>query len=248
VTIGIAAITFPDGYIVAATDTRVSFNGQFPADERGIRKMVQITDDGTWNMMLAGPISHCETVHDRIKSEIGSKEGVPFSEVIDVAEKAYSCVLCEVWAKTHIVQFGYSDVSDFIDRGLANLGERNYDRLVKSLYEFDLGVKLVIFGYSNNKKPMLSCVRNPGRSEDLTSQGYAVVGSGTDMALGALRTRDLEDTIYRLLEAKFSSETARHSGRHDQSRRHASCGSVGNHGPSRRHRLGANPCRSSSQG
>ena len=130
-TIGIAAITTPDGYIIAVTDTRVSFGGWHPADDRGIPKMFQLTSDGMWNAMFAGPIDHCRSVIARIKADLGNKESVPASEVTDVAERAYTHVLRDVWAKSHIVQFDYSGVSDFIDRGLQNLGAENYDRLIK---------------------------------------------------------------------------------------------------------------------
>ena len=50
----------------------------------------------------------------------------------------------------------------------------------------------------------------------MTWQRYAVVGSGSPMALASLRHKPLpdklEDLTYRVLEAKFNSETASYVG------------------------------------
>ena len=48
-------------------------------------------------------------------------------------------------------------------------------------------------------------------------RGYAAIGSGTLMALAALNKKPigptLADTVYRVVDAKFSSETARDVGK-----------------------------------
>lgn len=60
-------------------------------------------------------------------------------------------------------------------------------------------------------------IANPGRCIQETVLGYSVAGSGTMLALGSLRHKQMtfepEDTVYRLLEAKFVSERASGVGR-----------------------------------
>jgi hypothetical protein len=137
--------------------------------------------------------------------------------VSGIAEKVYSTTLRTEFAARHLSQLGYKDVDDFRRTGLQELGKDTYDDLVKQLYKFDLGVELIIFGYNEFKNPSLFVVENPGRAVDLGWQGYAAVGSGFSLAMASLRHKpmpdNLEHVIYRVLEAKFTSETASNVGK-----------------------------------
>jgi len=59
-------------------------------------------------------------------------------------------------------------------------------------------------------RPHIFTVHSPGKCTHWNWQGYAAVGSGSYLSLGSLRQRrlsfDIEDVIYRLLEAKFVAE------------------------------------------
>ena len=81
-----------------------------------------------------------------------------------------------------------------------------------------MGVQFLVFGLDNQGSPHIFGVDNPGiiTPHDLT--GYAVIGSGYWMAMGALAARSLfdlpmEELVYRLCDAKFTSETAHGVGR-----------------------------------
>jgi hypothetical protein len=70
-----------------------------------------------------------------------------------------------------------------------------------------------LFGHDKQKQPKLYEIECPGHVIDRNALKFAVIGSGHDMAMASLRWPPplnflLEDTIYRLLEAKFAAETA----------------------------------------
>ena len=78
--------------------------------------------------------------------------------------------------------------------------------------KYDLGVEIIFYGHHEQRKPFIFKLVNPGRIVEDMSVGYSVAGSGFYMALASLRQKqipsDLEEVIYRVLEAKFASETA----------------------------------------
>ena len=214
VTIGIAATAFP-GYIVAATDNRISFDDIYPAAERGARKILRVSDN--WYISFAATnVAVLKQIVQDIIRDVSLLKAIPSSSsMIQIAEKSYAERLKSDFAKKHLVQFGYQTVEDFRREGLQDLGKDNYDKYIRMLATHDLGAELMIFGHVG-QMPHLFVVNNPGRAEDRYILGYGVVGSGSMMALAALRRKPmppaLSDVIYRVLEAKFSSETASHVG------------------------------------
>ena len=128
-----------------------------------------------------------------------------------VCTKAYAEAFAEEFASRHLIQLGYGSVAEFRREGASELGSELYQEYIEKLAKFDLGVELAVSGY-DARVPWIFDVVNPGRTLDAGILGYTVVGSGYHMAMGSLRNRPLdrglEDLIYRLLEAKFSAETA----------------------------------------
>jgi hypothetical protein len=70
----------------------------------------------------------------------------------------------------------------------------------------------LVYGFDKKGSSHIFVVANPGFSTDHDLLGYAVIGSGTYMATASLRRKrmpyDRASVAYRLLEAKFSAETA----------------------------------------
>src|SRR5947209_8177513 len=93
VTIGIAATTSPDGYIVAVSDHRISYDDWFPATELGARKILALTQDKRWHLSFAGDVARFQPVVTRIVDGLRSKgEGATAQVVMKTAEDAYSQV------------------------------------------------------------------------------------------------------------------------------------------------------------
>jgi len=85
--------------------------------------------------------------------------------------------------------------------------------LCVELARFDLGTSFLLFGHDQHKHAKLFRIDGPGHAIDLNALKFGVIGSGYDMAMASLRRPPplnflLENTIYRILEAKFSAETA----------------------------------------
>ena len=76
----------------------------------------------------------------------------------------------------------------------------------------DLGVEFIVYGYENAVTPQLFEVNGKAEVIDRMAMRYAVVGSGYWMASASLKRKplaiDFNSMVYRLLEAKFSAETA----------------------------------------
>ena len=99
-----------------------------------------------------------------------------------------------------------------IVEGRDDLGD-HFAELCLELGRFDLGTSFLLFGHDHQKHGKLFQIESPGRVFDQNAIKFSVIGSGHDMAMASLRWPPplnflLEDTIYRLLEAKFSAETA----------------------------------------
>jgi len=134
------------------------------------------------------------------------------SEIMKLASDAYSDARDAAFTDAYLRSIGYRSLEQFKKEGLNDLGKDGHQKHMMALYEFDLKVALIIFGYDNQDTPRIFEVHNPGKPSELTWRRYAVVGSGRDLAWGSIAQRSLPpewpDITYRLLEAKFVSEDA----------------------------------------
>ena len=105
----------------------------------------------------------------------------------------------------------------FRSQGKEQLGDHFYE-LLRELDKFESGVELIVYGYDQDMQPRLFEVNQNGEIIDQMIKRYAIIGSGWSMASGALTikplsTIDFDSMMYRVLEAKFCSETAAGVGR-----------------------------------
>jgi 20S proteasome alpha/beta subunit len=216
VTIGIVALTVPDDYIVAVSDQMISYADFFPAADQGAMKVLQIADN--WYMSFAGDTSAFKRVAIELIRRLKPLNNgmLDRDAVAQMASETYADVLHAEFAARNLLQIGYRNVDEFRKDGRQELGPDVFAEHLQKLAEFDLGVELIVFGYCKGRSRVFQ-VFNPGRFDMGPVEGYAAVGSGYYMAMGSLRQRpllrSLEDVIYRLLEAKFSAETAAGVGR-----------------------------------
>ena len=219
VTIGIAAVA-DTGHIVAVSDQRISFYDQFPAIEKGMRKLRQITADGRWFLAFAaGDIPPVVPLVRRITSAVNGLKPHErdINDIMTKASDAYSETREQTFADGYLRAIGYRTFDMFRKEGLKDLGKDEHHRHMMELHHFNLDVELIIFGHDNQDVARIFEVRNPGKASDLTWRRYAAVGSGRDLALGSIAQRplplDWPDIVYRLLGAKFVSEDARDVGK-----------------------------------
>jgi 20S proteasome alpha/beta subunit len=137
--------------------------------------------------------------------------------VRDSATAAYENEFHDRFVREHLVRFRYKDVEDFRRNGFQELGSDLYGQYAHELARFDLGLELLIYGFDSGGGEHLYEIVNPGKAISHYLRGYAAIGSGSLMALAALNRKPLvpklPETLYRLLDAKFSAETARDVGK-----------------------------------
>jgi 20S proteasome alpha/beta subunit len=134
------------------------------------------------------------------------------SEAADAMAEAYSEQLQKEFVSAYLSKYGYKTIKQFREEGRDNLGE-HFTEICIELDRFDLQTSFLLFGHDSQKHAKLFEIDGPGHVIDHNALKFAVIGSGHDMAMASLRWPPplkfyLEDTIYRLLEAKFSAETA----------------------------------------
>jgi 20S proteasome alpha/beta subunit len=84
----------------------------------------------------------------------------------------------------------------------------------KQIREFNLSTSFLVCGVDEHAHPHVFSVNNPNGNQIVhDARGHAAIGTGAQMALGALGSRPIatlpiRDLIYRVCEAKFAAETA----------------------------------------
>jgi hypothetical protein len=219
VTVAIAAIVpTQEAQIVTVSDQRVSYGDSLPSTD-SLRKNGKIALK--WGMLFAATnITAFQPVYETIQKELnfsGDIKEFDADHMRTVAETAYRQEFEKCFYDEHLARFGYKDVTEFRHDGLHDLGQGLYGDYAEKLARFDLGLELLIYGYDSTGKPHIFEVCNPGKIINHDLRCYAAIGSGSQVAFASLNRKnllpDLEDTIYRLLDAKFSSEATRDVGK-----------------------------------
>jgi hypothetical protein len=226
-TVAIAAFPPSKTEIVTVSDQRLSYGEIIPAADEGTMKNIKITRK--WSIMFAAedataftPVSN-ETMKSLLDLKLpsskfaGLQRDYTMPMIMDAARRAYEKEFNERFFREKLARFGFADISEFRKFGYAEMGKDLYHQYSMDLAKFDLGLELLVYGFDELGQRAIFEVANPGKIIDHTMRGYAAIGSGTLMALAALNKKPLgptlADTIYRVVDAKFSSETARDVGK-----------------------------------
>lgn len=214
-TIGIAAVSPMDRVIITVSDRMISFGDYTQAIDDGAVKSPTIA--ARWGVVWAGYAHDVWPIIEEVRRRLPNPEkGGDWShDQIKVAiGDAYAMRFQQEFVSRELVKYGYKSIEEFKAKGRSELGDYFHDLLV-SLGRFSLNAQFIVYGYNNSDDyyPHIFEVDSPGSIVDHHALNYAAVGSGHMMALASLRRRpmarfSLSQTIYRLLEAKFSAETA----------------------------------------
>jgi len=222
VTIAIAAFVSGSDHIVTISDARLSHGEAIQAADNATMKNRKIASK--WGMMFAASDSTAFvpiiTGVQHLLKYTGDKQkdvDVKAAAVIEAVQSEYEKEFNERFFREHLARFGFADIADFRRSGFNEMGKDLYGQYADALARFDLGLELLVYGFSPIGERYLFEVANPGKVISHNLSGYAAIGSGSLMAQAAINRKpiapDLAETIYRLLDAKFSSETARDVGR-----------------------------------
>jgi hypothetical protein len=216
VTIAIVAITQPDDLIVCVSDRMISFADMTPADDTAAIKSPSLNE--SWHVAYAAnDVTVIWPIIEGVRARLKSKKDWTGDEIQTEFTSVYTARFHQEFLTKRLVRYGYKSMEEFRTNGRSDLGDHFVDICIE-LDRFDLGAQFLLFGYerspnrAGHKRARIFEISSPGHITDHGLLQYAVIGSGYYMALAALRRQKmagyLEGTIYRLLEAKFSAETA----------------------------------------
>jgi hypothetical protein len=214
VTIAIAARTADQQHIITVSDRRLSFGADAPAADNALLKDYVICE-GWGTLFAADDASFALPIirHAAYLIKDGKKAATE-RNVRRAMCDAYAAVLDEYIYRDVLRKFGFDSVAHFkseqsrLSRNFGRTIARRIDRIHLSNTEF------LVYGFdSEYKGTHLFHVEHPGSARSLDHIGYYAIGSGCKMAMNSLQMRPfigLTDAglIYRLVEAKFSAETA----------------------------------------
>jgi hypothetical protein len=216
-TIAIVALTAPHEHFICVSDQMISFDDVTQADEAGLIKTVSMSLN--WSAAFsANKIENILPLLNRVRSKINEpNQPLDIEDLKEYFTASVTEMIQEDFFRTHIARYGYKNLEHFRRDGRADLGD-SFAGLYQKLNEYDLGAEFIVYGYSGGFRiPSLFEVSGKGQIIDRMALRYAVIGSGYWMATASLRRKplpiDFDSMLYRLLEAKFSAETASGVGR-----------------------------------
>jgi 20S proteasome alpha/beta subunit len=205
----IAAIT-QRFYIATASDTRLSFGGSYSTD--GVLK-----DEGIhreWGALVAGDdISHAPFVIEEAKRLLRNQSG-ELNIVKDAFRKAYQSCRSDAITDNLLSSFEMT-IDEFKKKGSKQLHPEVFADISIRMRSFTLGCTFMVYGFDDTVQPHILTIRNPGRVESFDKPGFWAIGAGASSALSTLSVLkqhpdrcSVEQTIYNVLAAKYSSESA----------------------------------------
>lgn len=212
VTVAIVALTAPYAQFICVSDQMISHDDTLPADESALIKSMQLTRN--WSVTFAGnKIENVLPLLGRVGRKIERPgDNLEVSKLREYFTSSIAEMIREDFFNRRLARYGYRDIEVFRRHGRDELGDHFFE-LCRELDESDLGVEFIVYGYeSSAHDPQILEIDGKGQVIDRMTLRYAVVGSGYHMASASLKRKplaiDFDSMVYRLLEAKFSSETA----------------------------------------
>jgi hypothetical protein len=210
VTIAIVAVTQPLGHFVSVTDRMVSYDDILPAEENAVVKDVRLSRN--WSVAFAADdVDDALALVHKIRDPIWPND----LEVAQLKQHFATCIFDTLqidFFNRHLGRYGYKSVEHFRKEGYSELGQHYFD-LCRELDKADIGASFIVYGYDVHHIPHLFEIDGQGRITDhRMAVPYAVIGTGYSIASASLKLKpmpwDFDSVVYRLLQAKFSAETA----------------------------------------
>jgi len=216
VTVGIAAISGSGQYIVTVSDRMISSNGIIQATDDATLKQRRIAK--AWGLTFSANNANLFLPIVRaVTSQLNKESEYNTNTVQDAVVLAYQNLFDAEFTSKCLSRYNIPSITAFLNVGLAQFGPEKFSQVCSQIDVFDLEIDLLGYGFDINERAHIFEVSNPGKVTNHDLLGYAVVGSGFWMATAALRRKKLpyhlEETAYRVLDAKYSAETAPGVGR-----------------------------------
>jgi hypothetical protein len=216
VTICIATVALPGPYIVTVSDRMLSdVYDRVQGRDNATLKNIRVSPK--WRIMFSGNSELWPPFYTELLGVLPDDENTHDVDTIETsALDTYNVIRRRHITSQYLTAIGYNNFEEFMQNGLSQLGPDIFSRYIAHIENFDFQLDLIICGFEGIV-PYIFTVEPPGILKDRGVEGIAVIGSGSLMARAVLHRKnnftDLQSTIYRLLDAKFSAETAAGVGR-----------------------------------
>lgn len=216
VTVGVVAIS-STGDIVAVSDQRVSHSDQhFPSEEGAIKTRPITADNKIWVTFAADDMQYVPIILRELRLSLAATKDRSVKSIREASANSYATAREKILISRSLSAIGYSSIKEFMKESRHDLGDKMYDRMFMEVSRFNPNVHLIVFG-SSDSGPFMFQLENPGWCSEYSWQGYSAVGSGQNLALGALRQKpisfDTDKLVFHILDAKFSAEYASYVGK-----------------------------------
>jgi 20S proteasome alpha/beta subunit len=196
--------------IVTASDKRVSmFGGWFSGDDMAM-KITPIHDD--WTVMISGELSPMVPIVDAIREKLATIKSVALRPFATACSEAYRGERQHIIENEILVDHEIDTYAEF--RSLRATNKELFDTITSEIQKREEGWSLLFAGFDKNKEPHLFVISERGKIQYCDSIGFAAIGSGQWRALVELssyefnRYMDMTETLYGILSAKYSAESA----------------------------------------
>jgi hypothetical protein len=214
VTIGIAIKSaFGNPYIVTVTDMRVTLDDAVPGVDAGQLKELRL--DEHWRFLFAADdMGYVSPIGDTARAKLSEISGRhTLAHVREAVTCAYQTVRTETIFNRYIRMYEFASMQDFIKRAASTLGSELTRDIMDDCKRFDLRVSLLVYGFDEKDEIHFIEIRNPGDPIARDNLQYWAIGSGAQMAMGALTRRTFQllsahVAAYRGCEAKFAAQFA----------------------------------------
>jgi hypothetical protein len=201
-TVGIAAITGSGEHIVAVSDRMISSDGLIQAADNATLKQRKIAN--TWALMFSAVDSNIFLpIANSVVIQLKRAEQHTLNVVQEAVLLGYQNQFDNEFSSTTLNRYNIPSINSFMNIGLVQFGSERFSQICDQIATFDLGIDLLGYGFDADKTAHIFEVCNPGKIINHVLLGYAVTGSGSWMAMAALRRKkmpySLEETAYRLL-------------------------------------------------
>jgi 20S proteasome alpha/beta subunit len=204
------AATSVDRLIVTASDTQMSFGGEFSVGD--VIKLEGFHNE--WVALIAGSdVSPAPFVIERAKKFLKGKSG-DLLLVRDGFRRAYQAELRETITDDFLSPFNMT-LEDFKKKGQKQLNATLYQDLSFRIKNARLGCRFLVYGFDDDEIPHIFEVGDRGKIESRDKPGFWAIGNGARSALSMLaqlgqsaEATRMRETLYNVLSAKYISESA----------------------------------------
>lgn len=212
VTVCIAALAENSKAIVLVSDKALTIG--WLQDDTDIQKIIPVGNTG-WMTLISGRVSRCNTVIRRVEEAINNDTNISKtpSKIAMYFGQKYREYRDELIDETILAPFRLtSDLWAKRNQSLLPLSDKLAYEIQTNMREFNVECELIICGFDEYKKANIIKVGHPGISYNVTNEGFCVIGSGHETAIGRLlwqkwtRKDNLQEVIYEVFDAKAHSE------------------------------------------